>query len=146
MNKSDYNKKYLAEHREQINARRRERYWSGDGTRERQTANTREWRKKNPEKSRETVRKWKYLNKYGITIEDYEDLYVKQGGVCAICGAPPAGPGTNHGHRLKVDHDHATGEVRGLLCNTCNLLLGRYERYRKEVTSYLDQNRISSKE
>ncbi len=41
-----------------------------------------------------------------------------QGGVCAICNQPPTK------HRLAVDHDHASGRVRGLLHNTCNAALG----------------------
>lgn len=52
---------------------------------------------------------------YGITAEEYDALYVLQGGVCYICRRAR---GTRK--RLAVDHDHATGEVRGLLCKPCN--------------------------
>lgn len=83
------------------------------------------------------VRRWKLANKYGITHEQYEEMFQAQGGLCAICGNPPADPGTNHGFRLKVDHDHETGVVRGLLCNSCNLRLGWVEKHRDTIQAYL---------
>lgn len=49
----------------------------------------------------------------------YDAQLRKQGGGCAICGEPPKS------RRLHVDHDHLTGDVRGLLCWTCNAVLGR---------------------
>jgi hypothetical protein len=56
---------------------------------------------------------------YGIQPEDYDRLYFAQGGCCAICQRA-----TGKTRRLSVDHDHATGKVRGLLCRPCNQLLG----------------------
>lgn len=44
-----------------------------------------------------------------------------QGGVCAICKGPETKPNAKY---LAVDHDHATGAVRGLLCNNCNRAIG----------------------
>lgn len=56
--------------------------------------------------------------KYGLTIGDYDALLATQGGVCAACGRKdPRG-------QLAVDHHHASGVVRGLLCRACNLMLG----------------------
>lgn len=61
------------------------------------------------------------LAKYGITSLDYLRLLDLQGGVCGMCGRPP-------GKRLLfVDHDHETGEVRGLLHAPCNMALGYHE-------------------
>lgn len=62
------------------------------------------------------------LQTYGITSEQYWALYGAQGGLCAICQrARGKGPdGTGRGKMLSVDHDHKTGEVRGLLCGPCN--------------------------
>lgn len=59
--------------------------------------------------------------KFGITPDQYRALLQNQQGVCAICGAVP------NGKRLAVDHDHATGAVRALLCQRCNLCLGQVE-------------------
>jgi Recombination endonuclease VII len=61
------------------------------------------------------------LRRYGITREDYWDLYRAQGGHCAICLRA-----TGKSKRLTVDHDHKTGLVRGLLCATCNTILGHF--------------------
>lgn len=51
---------------------------------------------------------------YGIGIDEYEALFSKQGGTCAICKRPP------YKKRLSVDHCHKTGKIRGLLCFRCN--------------------------
>ncbi len=53
----------------------------------------------------------------GVSDEDYERLLAEQDGHCALC---PNRPKTR---RLHVDHDHRTGEVRGLLCYVCNKYL-----------------------
>ncbi|GHF94432.1 endonuclease VII domain-containing protein [Streptomyces hydrogenans] len=58
-------------------------------------------------------------NTYGLEAGEYARLYTFQGGLCALCRRA-----TGASRRLSVDHDHATGEVRGLLCRTCNTLLG----------------------
>jgi hypothetical protein len=64
---------------------------------------------------------------YGITYTQLEEMHAHQGGVCAICArAIQVEPGTQR-DAAHVDHDHATGEVRGLLCNFCNRGLGYYE-------------------
>jgi hypothetical protein len=60
-----------------------------------------------------------YMKKYGITVEDYNRMFISQGGNCAICNKPDE-------RRLCVDHDHDTGKVRELLCNHCNTGLGKF--------------------
>lgn len=61
------------------------------------------------------------LKTYGLTLEQYEALYEAQGGVCWICQRA-----TGKVRRLAVDHDHATGYVRGLLCKPCNSVLAHF--------------------
>ena len=56
---------------------------------------------------------------YGITFDDYVNLYKKQNGVCAICLQE-----CKTRKSLSVDHDHDTMAVRGLLCNRCNRAIG----------------------
>lgn len=76
-------------------------------------ARTRAWYKANPDKVRE--RSWRRRG-IRLTHGDYLLMYAAQGGCCAICG-------TRH-NRLRVDHDHVTQKIRGLLCNRCNVGLG----------------------
>lgn len=63
--------------------------------------------------------------KFGITEAQLNALLEKQGGCCAICGNTE--PVINKGgvQKLSVDHCHATGKIRGLLCSVCNHLLGQ---------------------
>ncbi len=84
---------------------------------------SKECNKKRKEKYPELAKKYDWekalrLN-YGMTPNDYNNLFSEQNGVCAICGK------TNRdGRKLFIDHDHKTGSVRGLLCNKCNVSLG----------------------
>ena len=73
--------------------------------------------KNNPDKYRE-----KELKKnYGITLQDWNDMFEAQGGRCAICGTHQC----NTGKAFAVDHCHLTGKVRGLLCANCNTGIGK---------------------
>ncbi len=67
-----------------------------------------------------TYNRRKHLKtRFNITLEQYDKMLEDQKEVCMICG------GTNaDGRRLYVDHDHETGKIRGLLCFSCNRLLG----------------------
>lgn len=71
-----------------------------------------------------------------MTVADRDALLAAQGGACAICGGPPLGKGVYH-----LDHDHETGNVRGLLCHACNTSLGGFrddpELLRKAI-AYLE--------
>src|SRR5216110_416922 len=72
-----------------------------------------------------TKRGRRLLFKYGITENDYDDLYRKQEGRCAVCKRAAS----SFKHRLSIDHDHKTGEIRGLLCIHCNrYIVGRHRR------------------
>lgn len=66
------------------------------------------------------------MRKYGITQEVYDEMFAKQKGLCAICLGGPTDIGKKN-DRLSVDHDHKTGKVRGLLCNDCNVSLGKFK-------------------
>lgn len=58
-------------------------------------------------------------SRYGLSREQYDAMLIAQSGRCAMCASAPL--------RLHVDHCHATGRVRGLLCQRCNLLVGHLE-------------------
>lgn len=69
--------------------------------------------------SRKLENRSNILRKYGLTIQGYDALLKSQGGVCAICGRT-----STTGRNLAVDHDHTSGRIRGLLCDSCNGGLG----------------------
>lgn len=119
--------KRRSEHRDKINAQKRENYKKNPA---RYREATREWRRKNPDRKRETARKHreKYRDRlrikdacwrYKITPDDLNALIKKQKGRCAICGATTTGK-----RGLHVDHCHETGMVRGILCGRCNASIG----------------------
>ncbi|QCW23048.1 hypothetical protein [Synechococcus phage S-B05] len=71
-----------------------------------------------PERKREKDLK----SKYGITLNEYDDMLTRQNYKCAICGTDDTT--FSNGKRFHVDHCHTTGKVRGLLCGKCNVALG----------------------
>ena len=113
------------------NEKRRKRYAEDEEYRERRKAEGRAYHAAHREKDNERQRRrswtkklsdfWRRLARfYGISREQYEALLARQGGVCGICRKPPQKP-------FCVDHSHATGRVRGLLCRKCNTGLGSYD-------------------
>jgi hypothetical protein len=61
-----------------------------------------------------STRDYHLRRRYGLTSADVDAMIEAQGGTCAVCPGPPQ----------HVDHDHETGEVRGILCFNCNQALG----------------------
>ena len=104
-----------------------------------------------PEKRAEELRQkrdWYVHSKYGITMEEYTNMYLEQNGVCAICLNPETateGKGIDRKVKnLSVDHDHKTNRVRGLLCFKCNTVLGKIDdsvETLKRAISYLEKSR-----
>lgn len=112
----------------------RKSYWKH---REKRIQYHREYRKNNPDIIRAGKARWNALNKdkvvahakksrlknlYGLTVEQFDELNLKQGGLCLICGQPEPVSA-----QLHVDHDHDSGRVRGLLCIHCNTGLGKFK-------------------
>lgn len=80
--------------------------------------------------------KW-LKHKYGITQADYDALLTAQNGLCAVCRKPEV----IKDRPLRVDHDHKTGRVRGLLCHHCNVALGHFKddpQLLRAAMEYLD--------
>lgn len=79
---------------------------------------SKEYRDANPEKRIET----KLNARYKLTIREYQEMYDNQNGLCAICGGI-----SSNGRRLCVDHNHDNGKIRALLCDNCNVGIGRFK-------------------
>lgn len=81
-----------------------------------------------------------YKRQYGITLLQYDQMVEEQNSCCKICG--DGNPGGNR-KRFSVDHNHDTGEVRGLLCGSCNAALGLFKdspSILQSALTYLDNN------
>jgi hypothetical protein len=77
-------------------------------------------------RARHSSRKIKLRDNFNLTLDQYDAILRKQKGACALCGFVPSGSDTHRsGKSLAVDHDHITGQVRGLLCDLCNRGIGQ---------------------
>jgi len=99
-------------------------YWCKDCSdknrnKEKDRIRARNYARKNYHKHRNYTLK----SKFDITLNDYDDLLKKQDGRCAICGMI----NSETKYDFSVDHDHKTGNIRGLLCTNCNLALGNFK-------------------
>jgi len=110
-----YNVKYYTIHRKKM--LRRSRKWNKLNP-EKVAKAIKNYGKVHPEKVKERGRN-QHLKKYKLTTKEYNRMVKAQGGVCAICGEPE-----RMQRALSVDHDHFTGEVRGLVCSRCNSAMG----------------------
>lgn len=103
-------------------------YHTTKGTRECRLCSSklrRAWEKANPEKILAKSRK----AKYGLTDDEFKAMLEKQGGLCKICVTSKA---------TDVDHCHATGRVRGLLCRACNNALGLLKENTETLQSAIE--------
>jgi hypothetical protein len=106
----------------------------------RERANARRRMEQAAGKRRHIDRRKTLKAKYGLTVEAYDEMLVKQNGKCAICLLPP------RNKYLDVDHCHDSDRVRGLLCDLCNRMLGQARedpalleagaRYLREVSNF----------
>ena len=121
----EYRRAYVASHREQ-NRECQRKYRATHPNK------VKEWNAKQRKRKLALdphYRRWEAIwKRYKLRQKDWESLYKKQGGVCAICGRISVNTGNkNNLEGLVVDHNHKTGRVRGLLCHNCNLTLGKFD-------------------
>jgi len=135
---------YFAKHRPDILKKRgpynaewqRRFYKDNPEARDKSIAGVRAWWNALPlaERRRLNQRK-KLLKRYGITVEQWEQMRAAQKGLCAICGESQ-----KQERHFHVDHCHDTGRIRGLLCMRCNTSLSWFEKVSgrlEMVLSYL---------
>jgi hypothetical protein len=109
-------------------------YWAN---RERSQTASRRWKAANADRNKATRSEYLVAKKYHLLPAQYDAMHAGQGGVCAICSGE-----CSTGKRLAVDHNHENGAVRGLLCASCNLCLGRMQDspdLLRKAADYLEQ-------
>lgn len=124
----EYDKKYYS--KPEVKERKKE-YYSSPEWKEKQKEYQKEYSSK-PEVKEQ--RRCAYLRRtYGITLDEYNEMFVEQNGCCASCGKHES----EQKKTLAVDHDHETLEVRGLLCDACNISLGLLQEDEDNILSLL---------
>ena len=106
----------------QTNERRRELYAANPLRRAKALETAVRWRRHNIDRFALNQRRQYYKQAHGLTLEQVADLLASQGGVCKICHTTTPGKAG-----WRVDHDHVTLEIRGVLCNKCNTGLGFFK-------------------
>lgn len=141
-----YDKNYRKEHRkEHIAYSVKYQKDHPEGTREIR----KRWKKNHPEETKAHKRKNanKYqkrnnLKKYGLSIDEYNQMLKKQNNICLICEKEF---GSTVLSRPNVDHCHKTGIIRGIICGRCNIGIAHFEdnvETLKKAINYLEQSRV----
>ena len=118
--RAEYTRKYRADNSEKVTASKARAYREHP---EKAAAYAKKYRQRHPERNKETWRR-QNLKKYGLTPHQVAVMIGQQEGCCASC-TNVIMRGTREAKRqAHVDHCHATGRVRGILCQRCNLILG----------------------
>lgn len=108
------------ERKRQTDAAKAARWRAADPGRQSEYSRRHHDKRKSDPNFRQHKRDNELRRSYGLTREALNEMLDAQDHLCAICGNGHVGPG----ERLHVDHDHATGKVRALLCGKCNTLIG----------------------
>jgi hypothetical protein len=138
----DYHREWARKNPDKVKAKR-DKHQSTPEYREAQSERNRSYYEDNQERLRTAALERAPIAsivRYGITAEQFNEMLARQNGVCAICGQD----NTRFGKRLAIDHDHDTGDVRGLLCNSCNGALGLFKDdvdTLKKAIEYLQKGR-----
>lgn len=97
-----------------------------------------EYRKEYSKRRVKENRCYNLRNNYGITLQEWEELFISQGSKCGICGTKEMPSMGWH-----TDHCHKTSKVRGILCHSCNTGLGKFQdstELLKKAVMYLDKS------
>jgi len=142
-----YSKQYYENNKEKLLERKKQYYANN---KKKCNERDKKYRDNNSEKIKKVKKQYTATHKketknlnlkrcYGITIEQYDQMFNVQEGKCKVCG--------KHQNELKqplsVDHNHITGKVRGLLCPNCNTILGYAKddiNILQNVINYLKEN------
>jgi len=108
--------------------------------REKHNQQAKESHARNKHKHINKVRNYHLLSKYGITLQEKLKMINDQENKCKICNENFKSSRSTH-----LDHNHKTGEIRGILCHVCNTKLAWYEKHKNEIENYLKINIVCHK-
>lgn len=112
--------RYYAKNSEKI--KKKGKQWKKNNS-ERVNKLNKQWRDEHPDIIKTARQKCRLKQNFNISLEVYYEMLEKQNHCCAICG--------KHENKLKkrlaIDHNHKTGEIRGLLCSNCNLAISLFD-------------------
>lgn len=115
-NNREWTREYVRGKSKERNARRRQEYKDNIEVREKIKMQAREYIRKNP------LKKFEYsLRKYGLTLNEYEQILESQSNKCPVCEKT-----FRMKREIHVDHCHKTGKTRGIICESCNMGLGKF--------------------
>lgn len=129
-NRAEYLKKWQETHKDYIREKSRKWYIANkehvaelrkiryQANKEKHNAQSKQWAKNNPERSKFLRKRKMLLRNYNMTIEQFNKMVEIQESKCAICKKPAS---------LHVDHCHATNKIRALLCGPCNRGIGMFK-------------------
>jgi hypothetical protein len=106
-----------------LSTARKEKRLTDSKWRDAECEKSRQYKIDNPEEYKTAIRNSTLRKKYGIGIAEYDVILENQGGKCKICRSNETK--VSWSTNLHVDHCHTTGEIRGLLCQPCNVSLGK---------------------
>jgi len=96
----------------------------------------RRWCKRHPERVKMVRRKSYLKTTYGLSLEQFQQMLHEQNNVCKLCRKKVAWKKRNGS--FVIDHEHKSGRIRGLLCNSCNVMIGQLEKIGLEkISKYL---------
>lgn len=89
------------------------------------------WYARTKDARKEKERAARYRDRYGLTVEEVDELKRQQGHLCKICGLQ---------RPLLIDHDHVTQKVRGAICHRCNIEVGIIEKASERMRQYIERS------
>lgn len=149
----EYMREWKKKNGEKIKGYAKKRY---PKIKEKKAKYNKEWREKNREhvveyytekNKTDKAKDGKYQSKikknFGLSLDEYNKMFEAQNGRCKICDRHQS----EFNYRLGVDHNHTTGQIRGLLCKSCNSVIGYINddsNIAKKMAEYLDEYNITS--
>ena len=148
MQTKEYHQQWCEKNKDKVKAKNKK--WR-DANKDKERARAKKWQENNKDKATANVVRWKKSNpdkiknnslkrRYGVSLGLYNEMLAVQNDLCYICAQPETLKYKGKIRLLCVDHNHETGEIRKLLCDSCNQGIAKFKeniKYLDEAKSYL---------